>query len=83
MNNATEYPAAVRMGVIIANAWLRSFVSNSYYYLYSIIYTACLLIYLSKPAGNLVLLKKTGASLANRSAPGFLSRYHRRFLAHY
>ena len=35
MNNATEYPAAVRMGVMTANAWLRSFVSNFYYYIYS------------------------------------------------
>jgi hypothetical protein len=35
MNNATEYPAVVRMGVMMANAWLRSFVSNSYYYIYS------------------------------------------------
>ena len=35
MNNATEYPAAVRMGVMMANAWLRSFVSNSYYYIHT------------------------------------------------
>ena len=32
---------------------------------------------------SLALLKIPGASLANQSAPGFLSRYHRRFLAHY
>ena len=32
---------------------------------------------------NKALQKKPGAPLANRSAPGFLSRYHWRFLAHY
>ena len=30
---------------------------------------------------NAALLKNPGAPLANQSAPGFLSRYHRRFLA--
>ena len=30
---------------------------------------------------NLVLLKNPGAPLANRSAPGFFSRFHRKFLA--
>ena len=29
----------------------------------------------------LVLLKNPGAPLANRSAPGFFSRFHRKFLA--
>ena len=30
----------------------------------------------------MALLKNAGAPLANRYAPGFLNRYHQRFLAH-